>query len=311
MSMEGSAQIDQTQLGAGYGVNEEQDNFFVQSQVWNSCQSSHYVLSSQVGDSSPSSDYGDIRPMDEAELNRQLKLSREDVDIYNTGTLMPIATNHNTCLGVSDQLKKLLATLHEDDDLPEMESAGLSGVTVSKPAFSAAAQEFVPGKAFGAVTVQEFVPGKPFVLSTPSLERDRSDAGSDTRSMSSKVLGGLNTEAPEFVPSWQKGSTAIPAAPQVKVTEKKVWWYRDPQEVVRGPFSTTEMSAWSEKGYFSGGLEIALSDRGPYLPLSSVYPSPERPFWKSIEPREFATRMRQHILASRSGMELGTTADSL
>lgn len=207
---------------------------------------------------------------------------------------------------------KLLATLHEEDDLPAMESAGLSGVTVSKPAFSAAAQEFVPGKAFSAVTVQEFVPGKPFVLSTPSLERDRSDAGSDTRSMSSKVLsGGLNTEAPEFVPSWQKGSTGTATAPQVKVTEKKVWWYRDPQGVVRGPFSTTEMSAWSGKGYFSAGLEIALSDRGPYLPLSSVYPSPERPFWKSIEPREFATRMRQHILASRSGMELGATADSL
>lgn len=86
MSMEGSAQIDQTQLGAGYGVNEEQDNFIVQSQVWISFQWSYYVLSSQVGDSSPSNDYGDIKPMDEAELNRQLKLSQEDVDIYNTGT---------------------------------------------------------------------------------------------------------------------------------------------------------------------------------------------------------------------------------
>jgi hypothetical protein len=59
------------------------------------------------------------------------------------------------------------------------------------------------------------------------------------------------------------------------------------------------MRAWSDKGYFSGGLEIALSDRGPYLPLNSVFPAPERPFWKSVEPREFATRMRQHILAAR------------
>jgi hypothetical protein len=209
------------------------------------------------------------------------------------------------CTGVSDELKKLLATLHEDEPMRSGGDMGASGVTASKPAFSASAQEFVPGKIFNPVAVQEFVPGKPFTLPS-TLERDRSDAGSDSKS--TRGLGGLNTEAPEFVPSWQKaGSSAAgavtAAAAQIRVMDKKVWWYRDPQGVVRGPFSTAEMAAWSEKGYFTGVLEIALSDRGPYLPLSSVYPSPERPFWKSIEPREFATRMRQHILATRSSME--------
>ena len=187
-------------------------------------------------------------------------------------------------------MKKLLATLHDEDS-----SAGLSAKTSPslgyKPAFSAAAQEFVPGK--------------PFTL--PNLERDVSKTSD---------LGTLKADAPEFVPSWGKPATAAAVAGgvlplptsvvdvnrNVKVIDKKVWWYRDPAGVFRGPFSTTEMRAWSDKGYFSGGLEIALSDRGPYLPLSAVYPSPERPFWKSIEPREFATRMRQHILATRNTM---------
>ena len=206
----------------------------------------------------------------------------------------------NILTGVSEQLRKLLATLHEED------------ANGSKAALSAKATEFVPGKPFSLPAstdrvIQEFVPGKPFML---PVEREKSsaaysDAGSESMSSVSRqaaaLITGLNTEAPEFVPSWQKpSSTTTPAT--APPTDKKVWWYRDPQGVVRGPFSTTEMKAWSDKGYFSGGLEIALSDRGPYLPLSSVYPSPERPFWKSIEPREFATRMRQHILASRNVM---------
>lgn len=210
---------------------------------------------------------------------------------------------HASGVGVSEQLRKLLATLHEDD------------VGVSKAALSAKATEFVPGKPFSLPTstdrvIQEFVPGKPFML---PVEREKSsaafsDAGSESMSSVSRqqsaLVTGLNTEAPEFVPSWQKAGapSAVAAAATTTGGDKKVWWYRDPQGVVRGPFSTIEMKAWSDKGYFSSGLEIALSDRGPYLPLSSVYPSPERPFGKAVEPREFATRMRQHILASRNVM---------
>lgn len=180
-------------------------------------------------------------------------------------------------LGVSEQLKQLLATLHEGEEV----STSVSSVGGSKlGGFS--------------VTAQEFVPGKPFAVAPTPVD--------DT-----KVSGlSLKADAPEFVPSWQaKPAAVLPvpaAASNVRVIDKKVWWYRDPAAVVRGPFSTTEMRAWADKGYFSSGLEIALSDRGPYLPLSSVYPSPERPFWKSIEPREFAARMRQHILATRNVM---------
>ena len=41
----------------------------------------------QGPESSDSSDYDNIKPMDEEELQRQLKLSNEKVDIYDTGML--------------------------------------------------------------------------------------------------------------------------------------------------------------------------------------------------------------------------------
>ena len=206
-------------------------------------------------------------------------------------------------LGVSEELTKLLATLHDDDSQGVVHTSGMGGGYLAvKPTFSAAAQEFVPGK--------------PFSYATTQLERDASSISSEP-SGSAAGFGTLKADAPEFVPSWQSKTTTAtatagslgtggvlpaPIVGNVRVIDKKVWYYRDPAGVVRGPFSTTEMRAWSDKGYFTGSLEIALSDRGPYLPLSSVYPSPERPFWKSIEPREFATRMRQHILTTRSDM---------
>jgi hypothetical protein len=205
---------------------------------------------------------------------------------------------------VSDELQKLLATLHEDDGPPVPGAHLLSIPTLqsaaSKPAFSAAAQEFVPGKPFNLGAV-----------GAPTIDREVSSVSSDPVGLSNG-FGTLKADAPEFVPSWQSkpaasgGVLPLPttaaAAANVRVVDKKVWYYRDPAGIVRGPFSTTEMRAWSDKGYFTGTLEIALSDRGPYLPLSAVYPAPERPFWKSIEPREFATRMRQHIVTTQGGM---------
>jgi len=209
---------------------------------------------------------------------------------------------------VSEELKKLLATLHDDDSLDVALSSNYmaGGLTAGKPTMSVSAQEFVPGKPFNYSAASG---------AAGTLERETSSMSSSDPSAGGG-FGTLKADAPEFVPSWQNKSSAggllatasvtggvLPSpisAGNVRVIDKKVWFYRDPASVVRGPFSTTEMRAWSDKGYFTGSLEIALSDRGPYLPLSSVYPSPERPFWKSIEPREFATRMRQHILATRS-----------
>lgn len=218
-------------------------------------------------------------------------MSNEPVDVHNTG--MHVETYILALfLGVSEQLKQLLSTLHEGESSPEISASG--SAMGAQLGFSATAQEFVPGKLF-----------------TVPVERTQSTTGDQIAGLS------LKADAPEFVPSWQAkpavagttqqgGMLPVPSnggsLTNVRVIDKKVWWYRDPAGVVRGPFSTTEMRAWADKGYFSVELEIALSDRGPYLPLSSVYPSPERAFWKTIEPREFATRMRQHILAARNVM---------
>ena len=206
---------------------------------------------------------------------------------------------------MSDELQKLLATLHEDDGPPVPGAHSLTIPTLQsapKPAFSATAQEFVPGKPFNLGSV-----------SAATIDREVSSVSSDPAG-GSNGFGTLKADAPEFVPSWQSKpaatggvlplptTAAATVAANLRVVDKKVWYYRDPAGIVRGPFSTTEMRAWADKGYFTGTLEIALSDRGPYLPLSAVYPAPERPFWKSIEPREFATRMRQHIVTTQAGM---------
>lgn len=40
---------------------------------------------------------------------------------------------------------------------------------------------------------------------------------------------------------------------------ERVWYYKDPQNSVQGPFSTIEMFNWSAAGYFSSNLQIAHS----------------------------------------------------
>jgi hypothetical protein len=50
-------------------------------------QSIYCILCDQGPESGHSSDYDNIQPMDEEELQRQLKLSTEKPDIYDTGML--------------------------------------------------------------------------------------------------------------------------------------------------------------------------------------------------------------------------------
>lgn len=46
---------------------------------------------------------------------------------------------------------------------------------------------------------------------------------------------------------------AQPTPPPVQPS-KDIWFYRDPQGNVQGPFASTEMSLWLNQGYFSSGL---------------------------------------------------------
>ena len=40
---------------------------------------------------------------------------------------------------------------------------------------------------------------------------------------------------------------------------EKVWYYKDPQNTVQGPFSTIEMFNWSAAGFFNSKLQVAHS----------------------------------------------------
>ena len=68
-----------------------------------------------------------------------------------------------------------------------------------------------------------------------------------------------------------------------------IWFYRDPQGNVQGPFATTEMQLWLTQGYFSGGLLlrrecdrifISLSEMGKLYgrnPFSAIQDTPTPP----------------------------------
>jgi hypothetical protein len=104
----------------------------------------------------------------------------EVIDIYDTG--------------VSEQLKALLATIHDEDPLEPHYNYS----TESRPSLSATAQEFVPGKSF-------FTP-KPESESTGSLLRP---VISDS-SISDELAPKLNASAPAFVPTQAKTSISVP-----------------------------------------------------------------------------------------------------
>lgn len=47
------------------------------------------------------------------------------------------------------------------------------------------------------------------------------------------------------------------------------WFYKDPQGVKRGPFSSLEMQTWYEAGYFTDEIPIALGANTMFMPLKS------------------------------------------
>jgi hypothetical protein len=60
-------------------------------------------------------------------------------------------------------------------------------------------------------------------------------------------------------------STATAPHPQLPVPQTQqpavigssdIWFYRDPQGSVQGPFSTHEMGLWCSQGYFTGSLQL-------------------------------------------------------
>ena len=84
------------------------------------------------------------------------------------------------------------------------------------------------------------------------------------------------------------------------ILEKKLlWYYKDPAGLIRGPFSTTDMRVWSERGFFNGGLEVARDDKGPFLSLADLYPVTEGvPFGRYMDSREFTLKLQKKLSAN-------------
>lgn len=76
---------------------------------------------------------------------------------------------------------------------------------------------------------------------------------------------------------------------QALIEAMEIWFYRDPQGNVQGPFSSHEMHQWYLQGYFTGGLLLRrecdkifitlhemgkLYDRNPFDPYDADYPPP-------------------------------------
>eukprot|EP00940_MAST-03C_sp_MAST-3C-sp2_P001669 g1669.t1 len=59
---------------------------------------------------------------------------------------------------------------------------------------------------------------------------------------------------------------------------KKIWYYRDLDGGVFGPFSSHSMSEWASRDYFDDTLECSLSADGPYISLGSLYPDKKTRF---------------------------------
>lgn len=47
----------------------------------------------------------------------------------------------------------------------------------------------------------------------------------------------------------------------------RIWYYKDPQNLVQGPFSTIEMFNWCTQGYFSSDLPVSHGTREHFIPL--------------------------------------------
>jgi len=49
-----------------------------------------------------------------------------------------------------------------------------------------------------------------------------------------------------------------------------VWYYRDPQDEIQGPFSLFQLRQWLEAGYYDGSLAVCESGSNNFRSLDSV-----------------------------------------
>lgn len=85
-----------------------------------------------------------------------------------------------------------------------------------------------------------------------------------------------------------------PPSPVLSPASFDVWFYRDPQGSVQGPFTTQEMGLWCSQGYFNGTLQLRrecdkvfitllelgkIYGRNPFVPIPDASPPPPIQAW--------------------------------
>jgi hypothetical protein len=81
------------------------------------------------------------------------------------------------------------------------------------------------------------------------------------------------TQSIPVTPESSLGSSVVTPAAQLHPTtpgSQDIWFYRDPQGNVQGPFATTEMQLWLTQGYFSGGLLLRRECDRLFITLSEM-----------------------------------------
>jgi len=56
---------------------------------------------------------------------------------------------------------------------------------------------------------------------------------------------------------------------------EEVWYYKDPQRVILGPFKSSDMDYWNNDGYFSLKLMIAWNQNNEFLTIEEFIKNPQ------------------------------------
>lgn len=71
------------------------------------------------------------------------------------------------------------------------------------------------------------------------------------------------------------------------------WFYSDPQGNLQGPFSTENMRAWNDAGYFTPDLPVRLSTWERFYPLAIVFPNYLEAFWNCPSESQVRTTLQE------------------
>lgn len=77
----------------------------------------------------------------------------------------------------------------------------------------------------------------------------------------------------------------VGALAMIKKSYPSLWWYKDSEGMVRGPFTTSCMESWSSKGFLPDDLEIKYNVNASFAPLRELFPAPAVPFQSPPSPQ--------------------------